>query len=393
MTLNPIKLVRRRLRLRRAIEEEALYLRRRHGVHAHAAALEKLRRPNLTGWGRKIVEGAAKQTLVNPYRANGSRAVHKAEFQPRVLNPIKLARRRGRLRRAIDEEVIYLRRAHGIGAYPAALEKLKRRDLTGWGRKIVEGAAERVLLGDSRLGISQALRQVRVWLTIPDPIKLIRKRRQLRQAVEEEVAYLRRNHGQKAYAVALEKLEQPHLTSWGRKIAEGAAKQVLVGAYQVADGRTARQAQLRRTTLNPIRLVRRSRRLRRAIEEEVFYLRRFHGEGAHAAALEKLKRADLTSWGRKIVQGAAEQALAGDSRSRVLRARKPAQAKPAVRLDPVGVFSRRSRLRRAIEDEVMYLRRAHGPAAYTAALEKLREANLTQWGRQIVLGAAKQVSS
>ena len=63
-------------------------------------------------------------------------------------------------------------------------------------------------------------------------------------------------------------------------------------------------------TLDPIRFIRRRRRLRRAIEEEVFHLRRIHGDGAYAAALEKLGRSDLTSWGRKIVEGAAKATMA-----------------------------------------------------------------------------------
>ncbi len=59
--------------------------------------------------------------------------------------------------------------------------------------------------------------------------------------------------------------------------------------------------------LNPIKLIRRRRRLRQAIEDEVFYLRRIHGEAAHAVAMEKLKRTDLTSWGRQVIEGSVKQ--------------------------------------------------------------------------------------
>ena len=59
--------------------------------------------------------------------------------------------------------------------------------------------------------------------------------------------------------------------------------------------------------LNPIKLLRRHRRLRQAIEEETFYLQRIHGASAHDAALEKLKRDDLTAWGRQVVEGAAKR--------------------------------------------------------------------------------------
>ena len=59
--------------------------------------------------------------------------------------------------------------------------------------------------------------------------------------------------------------------------------------------------------LNPIRYLRRRRRLRQAVEEEMFYLRRAFGDRAYEAAVEKLARQDLTHWGRDIVKGAARQ--------------------------------------------------------------------------------------
>lgn len=60
-------------------------------------------------------------------------------------------------------------------------------------------------------------------------------------------------------------------------------------------------------TLNPFRYLRRRRRLHLAVEEEVFFLRRTHGKDAYAMALAKLKRDDLTEWGRQIVKGAARE--------------------------------------------------------------------------------------
>lgn len=46
-------------------------------------------------------------------------------------------------------------------------------------------------------------------------------------------------------------------------------------------------------------------------EEEVLYLRRRFGAEAHAAALEKLSRSDLTRWGRQVVTEAARRLKAG----------------------------------------------------------------------------------
>jgi len=60
-------------------------------------------------------------------------------------------------------------------------------------------------------------------------------------------------------------------------------------------------------TLNPFRLWRRHRRLRQAADQEVFYLRQRHGDGAHKAALEQLNRRELTSWGRQVMEEAARR--------------------------------------------------------------------------------------
>ena len=60
-------------------------------------------------------------------------------------------------------------------------------------------------------------------------------------------------------------------------------------------------------TLDPIRLMARRRRLRAAVQDEVYYLRRAHGRAALAAAMEKLHRPDLTSWGRRIMKDTIKQ--------------------------------------------------------------------------------------
>jgi hypothetical protein len=60
MTLNPLRLLRRRQRLRRVALEEAQYLRRRYGSDAARAARELLRRPDITRWGRRVLERAIK---------------------------------------------------------------------------------------------------------------------------------------------------------------------------------------------------------------------------------------------------------------------------------------------------------------------------------------------
>jgi hypothetical protein len=60
MILNPLRLYRRRQRLRREALEEAQHLRRRHGDDALAAARDQLRRSDLTSWGRQVIEAAIK---------------------------------------------------------------------------------------------------------------------------------------------------------------------------------------------------------------------------------------------------------------------------------------------------------------------------------------------
>ena len=60
MTLNPLRFLRRRQRLRREALEEAQYLKRRHGEDAIRAAREQLRRPDLTTWGRNVLQRTIK---------------------------------------------------------------------------------------------------------------------------------------------------------------------------------------------------------------------------------------------------------------------------------------------------------------------------------------------
>ncbi len=66
-----------------------------------------------------------------------------------VLNPIRLWRRRERLRREAVEEAQMLRRRHGEGAPAAAKTKLARTDLTTWHRQVVERAARLLETGDA----------------------------------------------------------------------------------------------------------------------------------------------------------------------------------------------------------------------------------------------------
>lgn len=61
MILNPFRLVRRRMRLSRAADEEAAYLRRRYGDAAYGAALKEAERPELTSWGREVMVEAARR--------------------------------------------------------------------------------------------------------------------------------------------------------------------------------------------------------------------------------------------------------------------------------------------------------------------------------------------
>ncbi len=66
-----------------------------------------------------------------------------------VLNPIRLWRRRERLRREAVEEAQMLRRRHGDDAPVAAKTKLSRTDLTTWHRQVVERAARLLETGDA----------------------------------------------------------------------------------------------------------------------------------------------------------------------------------------------------------------------------------------------------
>jgi hypothetical protein len=56
--LNPFRIYRRFQRLERQALEEAQHLRRRHGAGALHAAHQKLVRPDLTRWGRKVLRRA-----------------------------------------------------------------------------------------------------------------------------------------------------------------------------------------------------------------------------------------------------------------------------------------------------------------------------------------------
>ncbi|MDE2487946.1 MAG: hypothetical protein KGO51_11155 [Alphaproteobacteria bacterium] len=60
MTWNPLRLYRRRQRLKREALDEAHFLRRRHGAEALQAARERLKRPDLTSWGHRVIEEAIK---------------------------------------------------------------------------------------------------------------------------------------------------------------------------------------------------------------------------------------------------------------------------------------------------------------------------------------------
>lgn len=60
MLINPFKSFRHRRRLRREARDEAMFLRRRYGCEAAYAAQEKLKRPDLTSWGREVMGEALK---------------------------------------------------------------------------------------------------------------------------------------------------------------------------------------------------------------------------------------------------------------------------------------------------------------------------------------------
>ncbi|MDB5445808.1 MAG: hypothetical protein JWQ97_1125 [Phenylobacterium sp.] len=61
MIIDPFRWYRRHQRLVRESHDEAQYLRRRHGAEAVAAARAKLTRPDLTRWGRSVLELAVKE--------------------------------------------------------------------------------------------------------------------------------------------------------------------------------------------------------------------------------------------------------------------------------------------------------------------------------------------
>jgi hypothetical protein len=55
-----------------------------------------------------------------------------------VLNPLRIWKRHERLKRHALEEAQHLRRRHGPLALTIAHQKLARRDLTQWGRKVLK---------------------------------------------------------------------------------------------------------------------------------------------------------------------------------------------------------------------------------------------------------------
>jgi hypothetical protein len=59
--LDPIRFLRRRERLRRAIDEETFVLQRRYGEEAYDQCLAKLGRDDLTTRYRRVLEGAARK--------------------------------------------------------------------------------------------------------------------------------------------------------------------------------------------------------------------------------------------------------------------------------------------------------------------------------------------
>lgn len=58
LRFNPLRMWRRRRRLREEAAEEARFLRLRHGDNAVTAAQEKLVRPDITSWGRAVLTEA-----------------------------------------------------------------------------------------------------------------------------------------------------------------------------------------------------------------------------------------------------------------------------------------------------------------------------------------------
>lgn len=55
-----------------------------------------------------------------------------------MLNPFRMWKRYERLKRHALEEAQHLRRRHGALALTVANQKLARRDLTQWGRRVLK---------------------------------------------------------------------------------------------------------------------------------------------------------------------------------------------------------------------------------------------------------------
>ena len=56
--------------------------------------------------------------------------------------------------------------------------------------------------------------------------RFVRHRRRLPSAITEEACYLQRAHGERALEVVLDKLKRPGLTTWGRRLYSGVAKEL-----------------------------------------------------------------------------------------------------------------------------------------------------------------------
>ena len=66
MIIDPFRWYRRQQRMRREAQEEVEHLRRRYGEGAVAAARAKLERPDLTRWGRRVLEQAIRELEARP---------------------------------------------------------------------------------------------------------------------------------------------------------------------------------------------------------------------------------------------------------------------------------------------------------------------------------------
>jgi hypothetical protein len=55
-------------------------------------------------------------------------------------------------------------------------------------------------------------------------------------------------------------------------------------------------------TLDPFRLYRRHQRLLQEAQDEALHLRRRYGAEALEAARERLSRADVTTWGKRVMK-------------------------------------------------------------------------------------------